>query len=103
MDISISDIEEIETLASQSYTAKAIAMVLNVNPSVFAMYCLDDTHPIGKAYLRGCLEINRKKNEKLLGKVNEGSELAFQLHDKKAKDQAFLDIKNDIFSAFEDE
>ncbi|WP_271407275.1 hypothetical protein [Tenacibaculum soleae] len=102
MDITTSDFEEIETLASQSYTAKAIAMALNVNPSLFVMYCSDDTHPIGVAYLKGCLEINRKKNEKLLGKVNEGSEVAIQLHDKKAKDQAFLDIKNDIFSAFDE-
>lgn len=103
MDLTPSDFEEIEVLASQSYTAKAIAMALNVNPSLFVMYCSDDTHPIGMAYLKGRLEINREKNEKLLAKVKEGSENAIQLHDKKAKDQAFLDVKNDIFSSYIDE
>lgn len=102
MDFTTTDIEEIETLAAQGYVAKAIALVFDVKPNLFELWCLDETHPVGKAYQRGRLEINRQKNVRLLEKMESGSETAIQIHDKKAKEQAFLDIKNDIFSGFDE-
>ena len=103
MEVAVSDIETIENLSSKGYTIKAIAIALDLRPSLFSIYCNDESHPIGRAYLRGGLEIERKKKQALLDKVFEGSETAIQLHDKKAKDQAFKDIKADIFSSIEDE
>lgn len=102
MDYTISDIEETENLASQNYTAREIAMVLDKKPSLFIALCLDIDHPLGVAYRKGLLEVERIKKQNLLDKVFQGSETAIQIHDKKAKEQAFLDIKNDMFSGFDE-
>lgn len=103
MDLVQSDIETIEELASQNYTKREIALVLDIKPSLFTYFCADELHSIGKAYMKGHLEIERAKNEKLLTKIESGSETAIQIHDKKAKKQAFLDMKNDLYSGLDDE
>ena len=102
MDYTISDIEETENLASQNYTAREIAMVLDKKPSLFIALCLDTEHPLGVAYKKGMLQAERTKKETLLDNIFNGSETAIQIHDKKAKEQAFLDVKNDMFSGFDE-
>lgn len=102
MDVSVTDIETIEELAAQNFTIREIAITLGVKYSSFIVFCEDEFHPVGKAFLKGRLEIDRVKNENLLLKVESGSETAIQIHDNKAKEQAFLDIKSDMFSGFDE-
>lgn len=79
MDFSISDLEEVETLVSQGYSAQHIALVYDVQVSLFLIWCLDDGHPVGKAYQKGLIEIEKKKNNLLIAKVDSGSETAIQI------------------------
>jgi len=99
MQLVVSDIETIEELASLGHTIKEIAIILDVKPSLFNFCCLDETHAAYKAYTLGKLEADRQKNEILLEKTLT-SETAIQIHDKKAKEQAFSDMKDDIYSSF---
>jgi IS30 family transposase len=99
LQLGLTDIEEIEKLASQGYSSTEIALVLDVKPTLFSVLCKDEDTVEGKAYLRGVLVIERKKRKTLLKKIKK-SETAIQIHDKHAKDQTFKDIKNDVFSDF---
>lgn len=91
------DLEKIEEMASRNFAPSDIALALSVSKRTFLHVWKDKTSQIREAYDRGLLEIAISKAEALESMMAEGNVTAYQIHDKNAKEQAFEDMKRDIF------
>ncbi|UOB16582.1 hypothetical protein [Abyssalbus ytuae] len=96
-NITPSDFETIETMASQNYAPSDIALALGFDKKSFMHIWRDQNSQIRQFYEKGRLDIELKKTEKLLEKIEEGSITAIQQHDKKSEERRFEDIKQTIF------
>lgn len=92
-----SDYETIEDLAAKNFAPSDIAKSLNVSRRDFMHVWRDKNSQIREAYERGKLEIQSSKEEALIKMMVEGNVTAYQIHDKKAQEQAFEDVKSDVF------
>ncbi|MCD8435877.1 hypothetical protein LNJ03_11290 [Tenacibaculum dicentrarchi] len=101
LDFNDFHLEKIKSLVSEHYTLKAIAIKLDVNISLFRMLCADESHPVGRAYSEALLLIEQEKNTLLVDQMygEKPNDFAIATHDKRLKDQAFIDARNDIFSS----
>lgn len=89
--------DEIEDLACKNFAPSDIAKSIRVSGRDFLFLWRDKTSPVREAYDRGRLKIASAKEQQIIDKVNNGNITAIQIHDKKAKDQEFEDVKADIF------
>lgn len=92
-----SDLETIETLAAQNYAPSDIALALGFDKRGFMHLWRDLTGKVRTAYEKGRVDIEIKKTEKLMEKVEAGNITAIQIHDKKFEERNFEDIKQTIF------
>ncbi|MFI1770995.1 hypothetical protein [Thalassobellus citreus] len=91
------DYDTIEDLAGKNFAPSDIAKTLSVSRRDFMYLWRDKTSQIREAYERGKLQIASSKEEALIDMMNDGNVTAYQIHDKKAQEQAFEDIKADVF------
>ena len=91
-------LEQIEELAAQNYGPTDICFKLNQDKRSFLRLWRDTKSQVREAYERGRMEIEITKRQKLNEDIESGSITAIQIHDKRAEEQRFEDIKREIFS-----
>ena len=92
------DLELIEELASQNYGPTDISFKLNYDKRSFLHIWRDPKSQLREAYERGRMEIEILKRQKINEDIEQGGITAIQMHDKRAEEQRFEDIKREIFS-----
>lgn len=92
------DLETIQELAEQNQAPRDIALALGVSKAVFMHIWRDKKSQVREYYERGRFEIERKKEQALIDRIErDGKITAIQIHDKKSEARRFEDIKEDIF------
>lgn len=92
-----SDYEEIQSLASQNYGPRDIAKALQVSVRTFLHVWRDKNSQIREAYDLGVFQIDVKKREKLLALIDSENTTAIQIHDKQSEERRFEDARLDVF------
>lgn len=92
------DFCQIEDLAAQNYAPSTIAQFMDLNKAAFLRLWRDKASSIRNAYEKGKLAIHQEKQITLEEKVQAGDLKAIEIHDRRASEQRFEDIKRDIFN-----
>lgn len=93
-----SDYEKVQELAAMNMAPSQICEILLQDKWAFMQVWRDQKSRLRKLYELGRLEIEEKKRQTLVEKIEGGDMFAIQLHDKKARAQRFEDIKNEVFN-----
>ena len=93
----LSDFETIEKMAEENYGPRDIAKALSVSVRDFLHLWRDHKSQIREAYERGVLQIDIKKQEKLIDLITKENVTAIQIHDKNQKIRRFEDARLDVF------
>lgn len=89
--------EIIEKLAASNYSAKDIAIYLNVDPDTFSMALSDHDSLLYKAYYRGALIIRAGIDINLSNVAAAGKITAIQIQMKRKEELDFQNAKREMF------
>jgi len=91
------DYKKVTDLAGKNFGPSKIALSMGLDKRAFNYLWRDTNSLLRLSYERGRLKIEKTKAKGLTKMVKDGNVTAYQIMDKRAKEQAFEDIKQSVF------